>query len=145
MTDPLNQVAQGLDDLIGTLSRQDVLDAEKSVGEHAIPPSVGPDNAFEKSLRHDVAEASDLFDEMCHARHEYGQKKYDEFTFIEAPTLQMALEEIADLANYARYTFIKVWLLRSAIQRAQVTATQKVGGVTGGFISTRDIMGAGEG
>jgi hypothetical protein len=110
-----------------------------------IARSVRAEAEDDPALSQAVAEASALFDEMCTARHEYGQEKYGEFTFVEAPTLQMALEEVVDLANYARYTFIKVWLLRNAIARAQVTSMQKAGGSTGGFISTRDIMGVKEG
>jgi hypothetical protein len=109
----------------------------KSVTEN--PNTVSSDE--EVALRHAVAEASKLFDEMCKDRHEYGQQKYSEFSYVEAPTLQMALEEIADLSNYARYTFIKVWLIRGAIERAQVSLMQKAGGSTGGFISTSDVLG----
>jgi hypothetical protein len=94
-------------------------------------------------FRYKVNEARVLFEQMTRDRHQYGQLKYGEHTFLGAPTMQMCLEEIADLANYAQYTFIKVALLKEAIETAQVTSMQKSGGETGGFISTQDMFSKG--
>lgn len=82
-----------------------------------------------------VADAA--FDQMCQARHDTGRTKYGIFTFLEMPTLEMALEELADLANYARYTFIKVVLLRQSIKQVQDQAL----GAVDGFFTTQDILG----
>jgi hypothetical protein len=84
-----------------------------------------------------VRAADEAFDQMCQARHETGRTKYGILTFIEMPTLEMALEELADLANYSRYTFIKVALLRYRIGQAQ---EQSLGNVDG-FFTTPEILG----
>ena len=77
------------------------------------------------------------FEEMCEDRHKKGNAKYGVLTFLENPTLEMALEEIADLANYARYTFVKVVLLRHMIKQLQ---EQGIHG-TSGFFTTEQILG----
>lgn len=51
------------------------------------------------------------FDEMCLDRHEMGAIKYGEGTWQNNDLARMMQEEIVDLANYARYAFIKVALL----------------------------------
>lgn len=62
-----------------------------------------------------IEEASGAFDEMVATRHQEGAEKYGPFKFLEANTLEEAMFELADLANYARYTFIKLWLLNEEI------------------------------
>lgn len=52
------------------------------------------------------------FDEMTRARHEMGSRKYGPGKFLTVDTMEEALFELADLANYARYTFVKVRLLQ---------------------------------
>ena len=59
--------------------------------------------------------ASDAFDAMVRDRHLMGAEKYGPVKFLEIDSVEMALEEVADLANYARYTFIKLWLLRDSL------------------------------
>jgi hypothetical protein len=84
-----------------------------------------------------IAESEQLFDRMCQERHDMGRTKYGTLTFLEMPTLHMALEEIADLANYARYTFVKVALLQWRIKQLQNKAvTEK-----DGFHSTSEVLG----
>lgn len=55
------------------------------------------------------------FDNLCAERHEMGAEKYGPGKFLTADTLQEALEEIVDLANYARYTFIKIRALQDRL------------------------------
>ena len=74
--------------------------------------------------------AEQMFETMCKERHVLGNSKYGQLTFLEMPTLEMALEEIADLANYARYTFIRVWLLRNSLNELQA---QSLAGKEGFF------------
>lgn len=62
-----------------------------------------------------IEEASQEFDNMCQERHAMGNEKYGQVQFLQVDSISMALEEIADLANYARYTFIKLYLLRRSI------------------------------
>lgn len=63
------------------------------------------------------------FDEMCQARHAMGAEKYGPVNFMKVDSIEMALEELADLANYTRYTFIKLRLLQNGIQE-QLQPTQ---------------------
>lgn len=54
---------------------------------------------------------SDQFDETCRQRHDMGEKKYGPIKFMEVNAYQYAMEELVDLANYARYCFIKMALM----------------------------------
>lgn len=62
-------------------------------------------------LAHRIQQCSVLFDEQCNKRHEAGAAEYGPVEFLKRNTLEMAMEEVIDLANYARYTFIKLALL----------------------------------
>jgi len=61
-----------------------------------------------------IQQLSDQFEEMCRARHEMGAKTYGPVKFLEVDSVEMAMEEVADLANYARYTWIKLALILAA-------------------------------
>jgi hypothetical protein len=58
---------------------------------------------------------SEEFDEMVLERHRMGSKKYGPGKFLTVDTMEEALYELADLSNYARYTFIKIRLLQARI------------------------------
>lgn len=64
-----------------------------------------------------LQEYSNEYDAMTKARHEMGAEKYGPVRFAEVDSLQMAMEEVADLGNYARYTFIKLRMLQDAIEK----------------------------
>jgi len=64
-----------------------------------------------------VERASESFDQLTMARHEMGAETYGPVKFMEIDSIEMALEEIADLANYARYTFIKLYLVQQAMAK----------------------------
>jgi hypothetical protein len=82
-----------------------------------------------------VQQASRDLDETCQTRHEVGQKKYGDFTFFDADTIEMAMEEIADMMNYMRYTWIKLWLLqRSVARQAQEHPAQ-----SGGWVPLKEM------
>jgi hypothetical protein len=70
----------------------------------------------EEVLAEKVADFSEEFDKMCQQRHDMGEKKYGPGKFLNVDTMDEALMEIVDLANYARYTFVKVRLLQDRIQ-----------------------------
>jgi hypothetical protein len=55
------------------------------------------------------------FDEMCEQRHKAGAEKYGPGKFLTVDTIEEALQELVDLANYTRYTFIKLRMLQEAI------------------------------
>lgn len=62
-------------------------------------------------------EASEVFFRMMQERHEMGQLKYGPIKFMEVNTLEEAMEEIADLGNYALYTFMKLYVLNQQLQK----------------------------
>jgi len=88
-------------------------------------------NAFAETL----VGYSTEFDEMCEQRHKAGADKYGPGKFLTVDTIEEALQELVDLANYTRYTFIKLRMLQEAIlvqgEGAGVLDDQ-------GFIKTRD-------
>lgn len=57
------------------------------------------------------------FWEMVQARHELGEKKYGPGKFLRVDTMEEALFELADLANYACYTFVRIRMLQNALQQ----------------------------
>lgn len=61
-------------------------------------------------------EASEEFDELCRHRHELGRQKYGDGKFLTVDTLEEALFELSDLANYAKYTFVRIRLLQAQLE-----------------------------
>lgn len=64
-----------------------------------------------------VVEAQQAFFDTMQLRHEAGQEKYGPIKFMDVNTLNEAMEEVVDLANYAMYTFIKLFVLNQQLQR----------------------------
>lgn len=62
-------------------------------------------------------EATELFFTMMQTRHEMGEQKYGAIKFMEVNTLEEAMEEVVDLANYAMYTFMKLYVLNTQLQK----------------------------
>ena len=54
---------------------------------------------------------ADEYDTECQRRHDMGAEKYGPVRFLEVNSLQEAMNEIVDLANYARYTWMKFALM----------------------------------
>jgi len=65
-----------------------------------------------------IADLSVEYDEMSITRHGLGAEKYGPGKFLVVDTIQEALEEIVDLGNYVRYTFIKLRLLQESIAQS---------------------------
>lgn len=65
-----------------------------------------------------IQQANEEFDRRVQERHDAGAEKYGPFTFFEKNTVEESMQEVLDLANYARYTFIKLWLMNEALDRA---------------------------
>lgn len=63
-------------------------------------------------------EIEDDFMQLVEERRETGEKEYGAFKFLEKDTFEMAYEELADFANYALFTFIKLRLLEERINSA---------------------------
>jgi hypothetical protein len=67
-----------------------------------------------------LAEASAAFDQDCSDRHEMGAQKYGEGTFLDKDTFRMAMDELVDCANYIRYCYIKLALMRATFGAGEV-------------------------
>lgn len=63
-----------------------------------------------------IVDISDEFDQRTVERHAMGAEKYGPGKFLLVDTLEEAIDEILDLANYARYTFIKLRMLQLSLQ-----------------------------
>jgi hypothetical protein len=59
-----------------------------------------------------MSQAAADFLDMAHERHEAGATEYGKFKFLENDTLDMLVEELADIVNYCTYTAVKVRLLQ---------------------------------
>lgn len=71
---------------------------------------------------------SDEFDAVLQQRHIMGQEKYGPVKFLEVNSLEEAMAEVADLANYARYTWIKLALMAHLLDKSgpvEVVINQK--------------------
>lgn len=55
------------------------------------------------------------FDERCFAKHEMGEEKYGPGTWLGIDTIEHALDEIVDMGNYVRMSYIKLRLLQERI------------------------------
>lgn len=62
-------------------------------------------------------EASALFFGMMQERHLMGEQKYGPIKFMQVNTLEEAMEELADLGNYAMYTFMKIFVLNEQLKK----------------------------
>lgn len=57
-----------------------------------------------------------------------GAEKYGPVKFMEIDSVEMAIEELADLANYVLYTYVKLRMLQDALK---IEPAQIVPGRTG--------------
>jgi hypothetical protein len=62
-----------------------------------------------------IEELATAFDEMCNSRMQFGQEKYGEFTWLQAPTPEMLVEELADAVNYMRMLAVKIRLMQMVV------------------------------
>lgn len=73
-----------------------------------------------------IQKLSDMFDAECQARHEMGEEKYGPVKFMTVNSIEEAMAEIVDLANYARYTYIKLALLTASAPVESLIGPQPV-------------------
>jgi hypothetical protein len=73
--------------------------------------SVESTNPVSETVTEAVEKYSHEFDRMCQDRHTLGEQKYGPGKFLSANTVEEAMFEVVDLANYARYTFIRLMLM----------------------------------
>jgi hypothetical protein len=55
------------------------------------------------------------YNQSAAKRHEMGSRKYGENTFLTIDTIQHAIDEVLDLGNYAKYTYVKLRLLQMGL------------------------------
>lgn len=70
----------------------------------------------EQRLHEEMVAANVAFDDACQRRHEMGAEKYGEGTFLDKDTIQMTMDELVDMSNYLRYTYIKLYLMRKDLE-----------------------------
>jgi hypothetical protein len=75
------------------------------------------------SLATQLVAYSHEFDNRTEERHQMGQEKYGPIQFTSVDTLEAAIQEVLDLANYARYTYIKLRLLQESLETNKVANT----------------------
>lgn len=97
-------------------SDQFLADIQEALGRVVLPSASELETVTMQEL---IEEFSIEFDVMCNDRHVMGAEKYGPVNFMTVDSLQMAIEEVADLANYARYTFIKLRLLQHYMTQQQ--------------------------
>jgi hypothetical protein len=95
-----------------------------------IEPATAPETFAEIIVAMNVE-----FDDRTLARHAMGAETYGPGKFLLVDTMEEALDEICDLANYARYTFIKMRLLQEQIQQAMADTPESTE-----FMSAADFM-----
>lgn len=62
-----------------------------------------------------ITSLSDEFDERVNARHALGAEMHQPGEFLTINTMEEALNQLADFANYTRYTFIQMRLLQESL------------------------------
>lgn len=80
-----------------------------------------------EELKMYIQALSDEFDKRCQARHEMGEEKYGAGTWLGIDSVEMAIEELIDLANYTRFAFIKYRLIQAQLGTDHSTAKSKPG------------------
>lgn len=65
------------------------------------------------------------FDQKTQERHDEGERKYGAGSWLGIDTLQHAMDEILDLANYARFSYIKLRMLQDQLANFQADASTK--------------------
>jgi hypothetical protein len=84
-----------------------------------------------------LQEADQAFLTESQARLDKGEAQYGSTKFLSVDTIEEAMAEVVDLGNYARFTYIKLFILRQSIARvtAQHPATDAKG-----FIPMKEFM-----
>lgn len=70
---------------------------------------------------------SQEFDRICQERHEVGAQEYGAKKFLEPQTdlVKMIGEELTDMANYARYLYIRVRMMELNASQAGLSFLQE--------------------
>ena len=68
-----------------------------------------------EKLQQLAQEAQEEFTELCAHRFKLGEEKYGAGKWMTVDTLEEALFELSDLANYAMFTFVRVRVLQARL------------------------------
>lgn len=112
---------------------EDIKAAKKKLDGQYAQPEEG-DTEDNVNFAEFIADLSREFDDRTMERHAMGAEKYGPGKFLMVDTLEEALNEVLDLGNYSRYTFIKLRLLqeqlKSMVPEAPIPTSQ--------FIKSKD-------
>jgi hypothetical protein len=91
----------------------------------------------DRDLQRLVEEANQHLDREMIRKEGVGAQRYGEMAFLGNPTLEMAMDEITDLINYARFTYVKLFIMNKMLRgmNEQRPPTRE------GFIATKDLFG----
>jgi hypothetical protein len=64
-----------------------------------------------------LKKADQAFVEEASQRMDLGAEKYGPLKFLEVDTVNEAMAEVLDLANYARMTYIKLYIMQARLQK----------------------------
>lgn len=84
-----------------------------------------------------LAKADQAFLTESQARLSKGEEQYGALAFLSVDTLEEAMQEVLDLANYARFTYIKLFLLQEYIDKVQ---KEHPAVDNGGFVPMKDFL-----
>jgi hypothetical protein len=79
---------------------------------------------------------NDQFFAHCEQRHREGAKEYGDLAFLNNNMIEYILEEIVDLANYARFIYIKVKLMEEIASEGGIDLTS---GAVGDVLNEDDV------
>lgn len=96
---------------------------------------------YQRSDAELLQELSDEYDKRCHERHVMGEEKYGPGTWLDIDTLEAAIDEIIDLGNYIRFTFIKLRLLQESLDTDKSKPSAKPGNERMGKEAQVPVMG----
>ena len=68
--------------------------------------------------RDKVSKLENDFIGLIESRARTGAEEYGEFTFMKNNTFDMMIEELADIVNYCRFTYIKLRIFQEEVQNA---------------------------
>lgn len=88
-------------------------------------------------LRALTEKANHQLDRELLRKGEVGAQKYGEWAFLQNATLDMAMDEIVDLMNYARFTYNKLYIMNEMLK----ARAQEPNIVQEGFVPTSALFG----
>src|ERR1700746_259191 len=95
------------------------------------------EGSMREVIQEALADADDAFIRGSVARMELGEDKYGPLKFLEVDTIEEAMNEALDLANYARFIYITLYLPQRATNRLEAKDPRTA---NKGFISFKEMF-----